>query len=188
MIVGADTLGRITRESILLQETERTPLPAEVSEPETLPTAGIIARLITKYYEGAYEYGRVDSIKLADREIRPDQRFYDVEFRQAAHILETRSPTSETWENWYALMKDYAGYRITEQPFCSYGQEPDPVTRKCVTKRPDRPDRAPVIAQPAPDGTSNGTGNGNGNGIEIGLILPLGIVGILALVMLGGNR
>lgn len=158
-----------------------------------LPAAKSIASRIAGYYEGPYEYGRIQSIKLADRAIRPDQRFYDVEYRQAATILQERSPNTETASNWYALMYQNAGYRIVSTPFCSYGQEPDPVTRKCVEKRVPAPVRKPVIPglQPTPETEPQPTPESEaqkGMVFDTDLILPVGIAAIALVVLLGGRK
>jgi len=142
---------------------------------ETLYTSEVIAGLIAHQYESAMRYGRVASIKLADGQIRPDQRFYDREIEVAAQILAARSPTTETAQNWYLLMKNSIGYRIVPVPFCSYGDEPHPVTRRCVTKGPE------VEWQPEPEKEKEAKAKSS-------LILPLGIVGIIGLLMLGGGH
>jgi len=119
------------------------------------------------------QHGRVTSIKLADGQIRPDQRFYDREIEIAAQILAARSPATETAQNWYLLMKREIGYRVVPVPFCSYGEEPHRVTRQCVMKGPE------VDWQPAPEKEPKAKSS---------LILPLGIVGIIGLLMLGGGH
>lgn len=150
------------------------PPPTEELQAETLYTSEIIAGLIARHYESPMQHGRITSIRLADAQIRPDQKFYVREIEVAAQILAARSPTTETAQNWYILMKNYMGYRIRPVPFCSYGVETDPVTRECVTKRPETP---PLV--PEPEKEQEGKSS---------LILPLGIVGIVFLVMIGGNK
>lgn len=150
------------------------PDPDEELPAETLVTSEIIAGLIAHHYESAMQYSRVTSIRLADGQIRPDQKFYDREIEVAAQILAARSPTTETAQNWYLLMKNYMGYRIRPVPFCSYGEEPDPVTRECVVKRAEPP---PGIPQPEPQPE-----------ITRALLLPLGIIGVVFLVMIGGSK
>jgi hypothetical protein len=164
---------RPTRATITRGDPLLVPLNEELPA-ETLVTSEIIAGLITYQYESPMRYGRSISIRLADGQIRPDQRFYDREFEVAAQILAARSPTTETAENWYSLMKNYMGYRIVPVPFCSYGQEPDSVTRQCVTMRAER---LPPI--PEPEGEKED---------KTSLIIPLGIIGIVAVLMLGGSK
>lgn len=182
-------LGQTPRDSVIRRSDGITAPPPDGTLPEeTLDTSKIIANRIASHYEGPYEHSRVEAIKLADRDIRPDQRFYDVEYRQASLILAARSPTTETAHNWYTLMKNYAGWRIVPIPFCKYGEVSDPVSRKCVTERAYTPpvDRiAPrpeeTIIAPIPEDKDNGTQISS-------LIVPLGIVGVLAIVMLGGRK
>ena len=120
------------------------PVPDGELPAETLVTSEIIAGLIATHYESAMQHGRITSIRLADGQIRPDQRFYDREIEVAAQILARRSPTTESAQNWYFLMKQYMGQRIVPVPFCSYGEEPDPVSRECITRGAERlPARAP---------------------------------------------
>ncbi|KKN15019.1 hypothetical protein LCGC14_0990210 [marine sediment metagenome] len=144
---------------------------------ETLVTSEIIAALIATHYESAMQHGRIASIRLADGQIRPDQRFYDREIEVAAQILARRAPTTESAQNWYLLMKQYMGYRVVPVPFCSYGEEPDTVTRQCVARRAERAPAAVKQPEPGPEREAKSS-----------LILPLGIVGIVALLMLGGRK
>jgi len=77
------------------------------------------------------------------------------------------------------LMKIHMDNRIVEIAICSFGQEIDPVTRQCiieaVKKWEPEPEPAPKPEPLLSEKTSS-------------LILPLGIVGIIALVMLGGSK
>jgi len=151
---------------------------------EYLYTAEIIAGLIAKHYESGLNLGRDKAIKMADAEIRPDQRFWIVEFEQAGEILAARSPLTETAQNWTELMKIFMKARMISILTCKYGQETDPVTRLCVTKTPERWEAhdtsvvSPTVGK-EPNGEKDKTSS---------LILPLGIVGVFALLMLGGSR
>lgn len=158
-----------TRDAVLPTDGQ---LPAE-----TLYTSEVIAGLIAHQYESPMRYGRVASIKLADGQIRPDQRFYDREIEIAAQILAARSPATETAQNWYLLMKREIGYRVVPVPFCSYGDEPHPVTRQCVMKGPE------VEWQPEPEREPEKKPKAKSS-----LILPLGIIVVVAFAMLGGNK
>ncbi len=160
----------VTRSGDLVLPVPDAELPAE-----TLVTSEIIAALIATHYESAMQHSRVTSIRLADGQIRPDQRFYDREIEVAAQILARRSPTTETAQNWYVLMKKYMSKRIVPVPFCSHGEEPDTVTRQCVTRGAERAPTA--VKQPELQQAAKSS-----------LILPLGIVGIVALLMLGGKK
>lgn len=153
------------------------PIPNGELPAETPYASDIIAGLITDQYESPMQYDRVTAIRLADAQIRPDQRFYDREIEVAAQILAARSPTTETAQNWYFLIKQNMSNRIVSVAFCSYGEETDPVTRRCVTKAPQtwQPEPEPEPKPLLSEKTSS-------------LILPLGIVGIIALVMLGGAK
>lgn len=170
---------RTGRDSFSNRETE--PPTDLVDGGEYLYTAEVIAGLIATHYESALRPGRIVSIKLADAQIRPDQRFYLVEFDQASQILAARSITTETAQNWFELMKNHMQHRLVEIAVCEYGQETDPVTRQCVTEtakkwEPEpKPKPKPLLKPLLSEKTSS-------------LILPLGIVGIVLLVMLGGRK
>ena len=166
---------RSAREGI---RTDEVFLPTNWELPaETLHTSEVIAGLIAQHYESPMQYGRVASIKLADGQIRPDQRFYDREIEIAAQILAARSPATETAQNWYLLMKREIGYRVVPVPFCSYGDEPHPVSRQCVTKGPE------VDWQPEPEREPEKEPKAKSS-----LILPLAIVGIVGLALIGGTK
>jgi len=148
-------------------------LPPSDGEIPAILTSEIVAGLIADHYESPMQYGRADSIKLADGQIRPDQRFYDREIEVAAQILAARSPSTETAQNWYLLMKREIGYRVVPVPFCSYGEEPHPVTRQCVMKGPE------MEWQPEPEKEAKDKSS---------LIAPLAIIGIVGLLMIGGSK
>lgn len=176
MIVGLGqrpTRRPISRDDPLLVAPDGE-LPAE-----TLVTSEIIAGLIAQHYESPMQHGRITSIRLADGQIRPDQKFYDREIEVAARILAARSPTTETAQNWYLLMKNYMGYRIVPVPFCSYGQEPDPVTRECVTRRAER--APPVVWAPEPEKEKEREDKNS-------LVIPMAIIGMVFLVMMLGGK
>jgi hypothetical protein len=161
-----------------------------------LHTSQTIANLVAEHYRSPYQYGRIESIREADGDIRPDQRFYDREYQQAAEILAALFPEGVGKNEWYMFLRNYMGYRLLDMPFCSYGMEPDPVTRKCVQERvreaPRRdvleptPDREPTPGleprpKPPPDEKDEESKWAD-------LILPLGIVVVLGVVMLSGGR
>lgn len=161
---------------------DRTEPPTDsdlVTGGDYLYTAEVIAGLIAEHYESALRPGRIIAIKMADAKISPDQRFYLVEFDQASQILAARSITTETAQNWFELMKIHMAYRLVEITLCEYGQEIDPITRQCITEavndwEPEpkpKPKREPLLSEEASS-----------------LILPLGIIGIVLLVMLGGRK
>ena len=142
-----------------------------------LYTAEVIAGLIAEHYESALRPGRIVAIQLADAKIRPDQKFYLVEFDQASKILAARSITTETAQNWFLLMKTHMANRIVEIALCEYGQEIDPITRQCVIEpvKKFEPEPKPKPEPLLSEKTSS-------------LILPLSIVVIVLLVMLGGRK
>ena len=144
-------------------------------------TAEMIADLVAKHHSSLYQYGRIESVRKADSDIRPDQRFYAVEYRQAAEILADRFPEGVGKNEWYTFLRNYMGYRIVDMPFCSYGMEPDTVTRQCVQERGEIPQRRDIPVEPTPDQKDERSKTGD-------LILPLGIVAVLALAMLSGGR
>lgn len=164
----------------------RNGIPRDLVLPETgtetyLKTAVMMANLVANYHTSAAQHGRIASVRLADGDIRPDQRFYDVEYQQAAKRLATLFPDS-TAQVWYQFLRDYMGYRLVDMPFCSYGEEADPVTRQCVEKReiaPVRDTAIPELPTVAPQ---------KGMVFDSGLILPLMIGGIGLLVLLGGRK
>lgn len=139
-----------------------------------LYTAETIATKIANHYESGLNLGRDGAIRMADGEIRPDQKFYLVEFEQAGEILAARSPLTETAQNWYELMKIYMRHRIVSIPFCSYGEEADPVTRQCVTE--------PAEIQPELDLEPER------KAITSSLILPLSIAAVGLVILLGGGK
>lgn len=150
---------------------------------EYLYTSKILAGLIAKHYESGLNLGRDGAIRRADGEIRPDQRFWIVEFEQAGEILAARSPLTETAQNWTELMKIYMKPRMIGMVYCKYGQEIDSVTRRCVTQTGEG--IVPSVVSPTGDREPNGDKEKDKTS---SLILPLGIVGVFALLMLGGSK
>jgi len=183
-------LGQVRRTS--RRTTDDAPVidwPSYDTGAKYLYSAKIIADLVAKHYGGAYQYTRPDAVRMADGDIRQDQRFYDTEYKQAAEILATTFPTDVAASDWYMFLRNKMGYRLVDVPFCSYGMEPDPVTRKCVTERVDIPrgngyEPIPGL-EPKPPPYEN---DEEEESEWAALIIPLGIVGIIALVMLGGGR
>ncbi len=165
-----------------------TPVPRDPPLPDPwdgqyLMTAVILADLIAKHFRSPGQPGRIASVRLADSDIRPDQRFYDVEYQQAAQSLAESFPDT-TPDLWYVFLNNYMGYRLVDMPFCSYGKEPDPVTRQCVDKRSTIP---PVPEPPIPEPPPiPGVEPQKGMTFDTGLILPLVIGGVGLLVLLGG--
>ena len=146
-----------------------------------LNTAVMLADLVAEYHRSAAQHDRIASVRLADGDIRPDQRFYDVEYGQAAKRLANLFPES-TAQVWYQFLRDYMGYRLVAMPFCSYGEEPDPVTRQCVEER------APVRDISIPELPPAGKEPQKGLVFDTGLILPVVIVGVGLIVLLGGRK
>lgn len=171
--------------------TTLDPLTTDPTEDAYLPTAVMIADRVAAYHRSAGEHGRIASVRLADGEIRPDQRFYDVEYQQAAHRLAALF-SDTTAQLWYQFLTSYMGYRLVSMPFCKYGEEPDRVTRQCVEKRVTPPVRIPVIP-PVPDPLIPDVPPTNGDRREgglfdTGLILPLVIGGVGLVFLLGGRK
>ena len=167
-------------EQKIIDRTTEPPTDSDlVNGGDYLYTAEVIAGLIAEHYESALRPGRIVAIKMADAKIRPDQKFYLVEFDQAAQILAARSITTETAQNWFELMKIHMQHRLVEIPVCEYGQETDPITRQCVTEAVNdwEPEPEPG-ARPKPLLSEKASS----------LILPLSIVVIVLLVMLGGRK
>jgi len=178
-------LGQVRRTSRSITDAPASEWPSYETGAEYLYSAKIIADLVAKHHAGAYQYSRPDAVRMADGDIRQDQRFYDTEYKQAAEILATRFPTGVGASDWYMFLRNKMGYRLVDMPFCSYGMEPDPVTRKCVQERvaPGGNGYDPILdLEPKPPEDEEKESEWEG------LIIPLGIVGIIALVMLGGSR
>ena len=149
----------------------------------------MIANLVAKHYRSPYQYGRIESVRKADGDIRPDQRFYEREYQQAAEILAALFPEGVGKNEWYTFLRNYMGYRLVDMAFCSYGMEPDPVTRKCVQERVDlAPSRNGYEATPGIEPRPKPDKDEEEDSKLADLILPLGIVAVLGVVMLSGGR
>lgn len=196
MIIALGQIRRTSSRTPEARDAGASEWPSYETNGQYLYTSEMIANLVAKHYRSPYQYGRIESVRKADGDIRPDQRFYEREYQQAAEILAGRFPEGVGKNEWYMFLRNYMGYRLVDMAFCSYGMEPDPVTRKCVQERREAPRRDVVELTPDREPTP---------GLEpkpkpptdkdeeeeskwAGLILPLGIVAVLGVVMLSGGR
>lgn len=162
----------------------------ETGTEDYLSTSLMIADRVATYHRSAAQHGRAASVRLADGQIRPDQRFYDVEYQQAAQRLAALF-TDSTAQVWYQFLNNYMAYRLVDMPFCGYGKEPDPVTRECVEKRviaPVRDNGIPELPSVGPFPTVIVEEPRKGFVFDTSLILPLAIGGIGLFVLLGGRK
>lgn len=107
-----------------------------VEQPQPQPTgymeaAQMLASSILAVLRAGYGVTPDQAVRMADRQINPDQRFYDVEFHQAAILLNQSYPAVTT-NAWLLHLGNMIGYRRVIIPICRYGEVVDPVTRACV--------------------------------------------------------
>lgn len=121
-------------------ERRRIGEPVPPEEPTRyLPTAERIAALVSKHMESGYRLTTDEAVRMANGEIRPDQRFYLVEYQQAAKKLETAYRRRATEAAWLITLRNNMGYRLVEMQTCRYGYVIDPTTRRCVVETRPRP-------------------------------------------------
>jgi len=174
----------------------RTPAPTDATPSATAYMAYLLADAITRHYDPAFQGGREAAIQVANAEIRPDQQFYEHEYEYCAEVLGGRFPLVSTVENWLYLLRGNMGYRLTPIPVCSYSEKIDPVTRRCVEipLPPPLPEiQWPEEGQPEiqprdPEQEEDTKRQALILPLGQGLMLPLGIVALLAIAMLGGRK
>ncbi len=155
-----------------------------------LPSAVSLANKVESHYNSGYQPGRWNSVKLADNEINPEQRYYDVEFVQASEKLAELIPNDVAASDWYEFLISFMGHRIVEMPICSYSQRLDTVTRKCVDKRDKAPPSDDKTWYPPP---TNGSYPPQDAAApppapkKPGYALPLAIIGVVAILLLTGG-
>lgn len=113
-------------------------------EPEPtgfLPTSQAIASAIIAILKTGYGITADQAVRMADNQMNPDQRFFEVEFHHAA-ILLAQSYPSVYVSAWLQLLGNYMGWRKRAIPTCPYRQVIDPVTRECV------PETVPAVEIP----------------------------------------
>lgn len=115
----------------------------------TLPEADALARLIGVQVAAGYEISASKAVQVANGQIQPQQRYYDVELKQAADLLGVHYPKAATRDAWYFALKNNMGYRLVEMPICSYGQVIDRVTRSCVAPSKQTPKVEPKPPEPS---------------------------------------
>jgi len=103
-----------------------TPEPTGYTEAAQVIASSVLSAMRTGYGVTADQ-----AVRIADAQINPAQRFYDVEFHQAATLLAQSYP-AVTVNAWLLHLGNNMGYRKVVMPICHYGEMVDPVTRACV--------------------------------------------------------
>ncbi len=116
--------------------TPRGALPGEPRDYTPEPTgyaeaAQMIASSVLAAMQSGYGATPDQAVRMADRQINPAQRFYDVEFNQAATLLAQSYP-AVTVNAWLLHLGNNMGHRRVVMPVCPYGEVVDPVSRACV--------------------------------------------------------
>lgn len=106
-------------------------------EPDTTgyaPAAQLIASSVLSAMQSGYGVTADQAVRMANAQINPAQRFYEVEFHHAATLLSQSYPAVQIGA-WLHHLGNNMGYRKVIMPICAYGEVVDPVTRACVPER-----------------------------------------------------
>jgi len=107
-----------------------------------LPAAQMIASAVGSVMDSGYGVTPTQAIRVADSQIDPAYKFYQVEFQQAATLLGQSHPAVHV-NTWLMFLGNNMGYRKVVMPICRYGEVADPMTKACVPEsvliREERP-------------------------------------------------